>query len=133
MRSARHPGAAGLADRVAASPVEPAGPPTPAFADLADRLAAAGIWADLAEGHLTLGWAEPQGDVLPLVQPVPHPWLPERGIETELGNPAATPMMVSAWQIQEVVKIIVGQGSLLRGRALIMDAEFGEVTEIQLS
>jgi molybdopterin/thiamine biosynthesis adenylyltransferase len=59
--------------------------------------------------------------------------LPERGVETELGNPSATPMMISAWQIQEVVKVIVGQGALLRGRVLIMDAEFGEVTEIQLS
>jgi len=58
--------------------------------------------------------------------------LPERGVETDLGNPTATPMMIAAWQIQEVVKIIVGQGSLLRGRALIMDAEFGDITEIQV-
>ena len=58
---------------------------------------------------------------------------PERGVETRLGNPAATPMMVSAWEIQEVAKILVGQGELLRGRVLVMDAEFGEINEIRLS
>lgn len=59
--------------------------------------------------------------------------IPERGIETQLGNPAATPMMISAWQIQEVVKVLLGEGSLLRGRLLVMDAESGDVTEIQLA
>ena len=58
--------------------------------------------------------------------------LPERGIETQTGNPAATPMMVSAWQIQEVVKFLVGRGDLLRNRLLMMDAESGEVSEIRL-
>jgi len=57
---------------------------------------------------------------------------PERGVETRLGNPAATPMMVSAWEIQEVVKLLVGQGEPLRGRVLVMDAEFGEISEIRL-
>jgi len=55
--------------------------------------------------------------------------VPERGIEAQLGNPAATPMMVAAWQIQEVVKILLGAGELLRNRMLFMDAESG-VTEI---
>jgi len=57
----------------------------------------------------------------------------ERGIETQLGNPAATPMMVAAWQIQAVVRILSGQGELLRNRILIMDAEHGDVAEIHLS
>ena len=57
---------------------------------------------------------------------------PERGVETRLGNPAATPMMISAWQIQEVVKLLTGQGELIRHRMLLMDAEAGEVTEISL-
>ena len=52
--------------------------------------------------------------------------VPERGIETQWGNPAATPMMVAAWQIQETVKVITGQGSLLRNRLLFMDAQSGE-------
>jgi len=58
--------------------------------------------------------------------------LPERGVETKLGNPAATPMMVAAWEIQETIKLLVGQGEVLRGRVLLMDAEFGEISEIQL-
>lgn len=56
----------------------------------------------------------------------------ERGVEVRLGNPSATPMMIAAWQIQEVVKALVGQGELLRGRALLFDAEFGEVSEVRL-
>ena len=58
--------------------------------------------------------------------------VPEHGIEIKLGNPSATPMMVAAWQIQEVVKAIVGQGVLLRDRLLFFDAEHGEVSEIHL-
>ncbi|OGO04221.1 MAG: hypothetical protein A2Y73_02670 [Chloroflexi bacterium RBG_13_56_8] len=57
----------------------------------------------------------------------------ERGVEAKLGNPSATPMMISAWQIQEVVKLVVGQGELLRGKVLVMDAEYGDVSEIRLS
>jgi molybdopterin/thiamine biosynthesis adenylyltransferase len=58
--------------------------------------------------------------------------VPERGIEARLGNPAATPMMVAAWQIQEVVKILLGTGEPLRNRLLFMDAESGvaEILEI---
>jgi molybdopterin/thiamine biosynthesis adenylyltransferase len=55
--------------------------------------------------------------------------VPEQGIEAQLGNPAATPMMVAAWQIQEVIKILLGAGELLRNRMLFMDAESG-VAEI---
>ncbi|MEA3406522.1 MAG: HesA/MoeB/ThiF family protein [Chloroflexota bacterium] len=56
----------------------------------------------------------------------------ERGVETELGNPSATPMMISAWQSQEVVKILLNQGELLRQRMLLFDALAGDVTEIGL-
>ncbi|MBN1399405.1 MAG: ThiF family adenylyltransferase [Anaerolineae bacterium] len=56
--------------------------------------------------------------------------VPERGIEIQLGNPAATPMMISAWQVQEVVKLVTGTGQLLRKRMLIFDAEIGHVSEI---
>lgn len=56
----------------------------------------------------------------------------ERGVETSLGNPAATPMMIAAWEIQEVVKLITGVGQPLRQRLLLLDAESGEVTELRL-
>ena len=59
--------------------------------------------------------------------------MPERGIEVVLGNPSATPMMVAAWQVQEVVKLLLDQGVLLRNRVLIMDAEYGEFREVELS
>lgn len=58
--------------------------------------------------------------------------LPERGVETQWGNPAGTPMMISAWEIQEVVKLITAQGGILRGRMLIMDASLGEVNQIDV-
>jgi len=59
--------------------------------------------------------------------------VPQRGIEVQLGNPAATPMMVASWQIQEVVKVILGVGRPLRNRLLFMDAEYGftEILEIK--
>jgi molybdopterin/thiamine biosynthesis adenylyltransferase len=59
--------------------------------------------------------------------------MPERGVETRLGNPAATPMMIAAWEIQEVIKLLLAQGEPLRGRMLVMDAEFGEVSEIRIA
>jgi len=58
--------------------------------------------------------------------------VPERGIETTLGNPAATPMMVAAWQIHEVIKLLVGAKHILHARLLVMDAEYGEFGEIEL-
>ena len=59
--------------------------------------------------------------------------VPERGIEVELGNPAATPMMVAAWEVQEAVKVLLGRGQLLRNRLLFMDAESGTIETLQLA
>lgn len=58
---------------------------------------------------------------------------PEHGIEWELGNPAATPMMVAAWQIHEVVKLLLGRGEPLRDRLLVLDAEYGSVQCLDLA
>ncbi|NIV28161.1 MAG: HesA/MoeB/ThiF family protein [Anaerolineae bacterium] len=58
--------------------------------------------------------------------------LPEQGLEAQLGTPAATPMMVAAWEAQEVVKILVGQGELLRHRLLVLDMESGAIEILQL-
>jgi len=58
--------------------------------------------------------------------------LPEHGVERSLGNPAATPMMVAAWQVQEVVKLLLGRGELLRHRLLVLDAEGGSAWTIDL-
>jgi len=62
----------------------------------------------------------------------PNGRVPDQGVEVQLGNPAATPMMVAAWQVQEVIKVLLGRGELLQGRLLIMDAESGSVTVVAL-
>jgi len=58
--------------------------------------------------------------------------VPEHGIEVQWGNPAATPMMVAAWQIQEVIKLLTGRGELLRRRMLFMDSEIGAIDILQV-
>jgi len=58
--------------------------------------------------------------------------VPARGVEEYLGNPSATPMMLAAWQIHEVVKLLLGKGVLLRRRLLILDAEYGDVTQVEI-
>jgi molybdopterin/thiamine biosynthesis adenylyltransferase len=49
--------------------------------------------------------------------------LPEQGLEAQLGTPAPTPMVVAAWEAQEVVKVLTGRGDPLRDRLLIIDME----------
>jgi molybdopterin-synthase adenylyltransferase len=62
----------------------------------------------------------------------PGPY-PERGIEVDVGNPSATPMMVAAWQAQQVVKLLTGATEgLLRMRLMLLDAQAGDVTIIAL-
>lgn len=53
-----------------------------------------------------------------------------RGVETRLGNPAATPMLVAAWELAEAVKILCGEEQLLRHRLLFLDTYHGEIREI---
>lgn len=58
--------------------------------------------------------------------------VPEHGIEAQWGNPAGTPMMVAAWEVQEVVKLLTGRGEPLRHRLLFMDSEVGAVDILQV-
>jgi len=58
--------------------------------------------------------------------------LPEQGLEAQLGAPATTPMAVAAWEAQEVVKVLLGHGGLLRRRLLVMDMESGTIEVLQL-
>lgn len=46
-----------------------------------------------------------------------------KGVEVELGNPAATPALVAAWQVQEAIKILLDRGELLRNCLLLLDTE----------
>ena len=103
--------AAGLADRVAAGPIEPARTPSPRFAALTGKLARAGVRAEAGDGEVTfalgdLGNPGGLGDTgggetglaheLALVEPVPHPWLPDRQVQAvwvspETGGNGAAP------------------------------------------
>jgi hypothetical protein len=74
-RSTRREEAASLAQRIAAGPVEQAGYPTPLAADLQARLASAGITVSLSADGLSFHLEAPQGEVLKLACPLPHPWL----------------------------------------------------------
>lgn len=54
----------------------------------------------------------------------------DRGAELTLGNPATTPAMLAAWQVNEAVKIIAGLEGVLRGRLLVIDMISGETAVI---
>jgi len=58
--------------------------------------------------------------------------LPEHGLEWEMGTPAATPMAVAAWEAQEVVKLLTGEGELLRDRLLVLDMASGTAQALSL-
>ncbi len=58
--------------------------------------------------------------------------VPEKGIEVVFGNPAGTPMLCAACQVQEVVKVLVGIGEPLRNRLLTIDCESGSAEVIRL-
>lgn len=57
---------------------------------------------------------------------------PEQGIEVRIGNPSATPAIVAAWQVQEIVKILTGIGKPLRDHLLILDTIEGAADRIDL-
>jgi molybdopterin/thiamine biosynthesis adenylyltransferase len=44
-----------------------------------------------------------------------------KGVERELGNPAFTPAVVASVEVAELVKVLLGEGKLLSGRALMLD------------
>jgi molybdopterin/thiamine biosynthesis adenylyltransferase len=54
------------------------------------------------------------------------------GIETHTGNPAATPAVIAAWEVQEAIKIITGIGNPIRNRLIFLDFADGTFDEIFL-
>lgn len=54
------------------------------------------------------------------------------GVELQLGNPAATPAMAAAIQVQEVVKLLTGVGELLDRQVLYFDMEYHLFEKIQM-
>lgn len=59
--------------------------------------------------------------------------LPDKGIEVEIGNPSATPAVVAAWQVQEIVKIITGIGHPIRDSLLVLDMMEGTSDRIEFT
>jgi molybdopterin/thiamine biosynthesis adenylyltransferase len=57
---------------------------------------------------------------------------PDQGIELQSGNPSATPAIVAAWQVQEIVKIITGIGKPLRNSLLLLDMMDDTADKIEL-
>lgn len=82
--SDERPDAEQFVTQVERGPVEQSGPPTPRFADVQRRLAAAGIDAELSQTGLSLKLAPPSGKKLKLAVPTPHTWLRGKSV-TEVG------------------------------------------------
>jgi molybdopterin-synthase adenylyltransferase len=73
----------------------------------------------------------------PLLQAIygpPGEKRPDRGAEVQLGNPAATPTMLAAWQVSEAVKVLTGSDSVLPDDILlIIDMQSGETHRIRVA
>jgi len=57
-------------------------------------------------------------------------WKGGKGIEETLGNPSFTPALVASLEVAEVCKLLIGQGTPLRGRQLMIDLFSMEMTVI---
>ncbi|MDW7728425.1 MAG: HesA/MoeB/ThiF family protein [Bacillota bacterium] len=58
----------------------------------------------------------------------------KKGVETQLGNPAATPAMLASWQASEAVKYLAGlEGVLASNKLLIIDMQAGESYQVEVS
>lgn len=57
----------------------------------------------------------------------------EKGIEQQLGNPSFTPAVVASLQVAEACKLLLKQGTPLRGRKLLIDLFSMEFHELSLN
>jgi len=55
-----------------------------------------------------------------------------KGVETSLGNPSFTPAVVASLEVAEVCKLLLGQGTPLRGRQLAIDLFSMEISVIEM-
>jgi len=57
-----------------------------------------------------------------------------KGVEVQLGNPAATPAMLASWQACEAVKILAGlEGVLAGNKLLIIDMQSAESYQVEVT
>ncbi len=55
------------------------------------------------------------------IQTIYGAWKGGKGVEQTLGNPSFTPALVASLEVAEVCKLLLGQGTTLRGRQLLID------------
>ncbi len=55
------------------------------------------------------------------IQAIYGSWKEGKGVEQTLGNPSFTPAVVASLEVAEVCKLLIGQGTPLRGRQLVID------------
>ena len=66
------------------------------------------------------------------LQTIYQAWKTGKGIEQTLGNPSFTPALVASLEVAEVCKLLLGQGTALRGRQLLIDLLSMEINVIDL-
>ncbi len=55
------------------------------------------------------------------LQTIYRSWESGKGVEQTLGNPSFTPAVIASLEVAEACKLLLGQGTPLRGRQLIID------------
>ncbi len=68
----------------------------------------------------------------PTLKTIYQAWESGNGVEQHLGNPSFTPALVASLEVAEVCKILLGQGTPLRGRQLIIDLFSMEIQAVTL-
>jgi hypothetical protein len=53
-----------------------------------------------------------------------------KGVEQQQGNPSFTPALVASLETAEVCKLLLGRGTTLNGRALMIDLLDMEIHEV---
>jgi molybdopterin/thiamine biosynthesis adenylyltransferase len=54
----------------------------------------------------------------------------EKGVEEELGNPSFSPALVASLEVAEAIKVLLGEGTTLRGRLLSINLFDMEIVDI---
>ena len=67
------------------------------------------------------------------LQSIYSSWKSGKGVEQTLGNPSFTPALVASLEVAEVCKLLVGQGTPLRGRQLMIDLYSMELNVIDMA
>ncbi|MFZ6030565.1 MAG: hypothetical protein ACOYYS_22895 [Chloroflexota bacterium] len=100
-------------------------PQPPIFTDLALRLQIAGIRMEFESDRLFFRFVPPEGDLLKLVRPQPHPWLSERTLDVVGVLPAASATLPT----DEFAHLAETNQKLVEANALLARMLSGRVPE----